>query len=257
MRKVLYAILNYRRSFENTKKLYDSLPADNVEDIIILRKDMLNFHEKKQFKDIVIKPVASIAKSKNMILNYAKEHGYEYCFIIEDDMIIKKETAFDLYLNLMDELEYKVLFYPYDKRNRVISNIKPNPCLAVRVQDDIEIYVSRTPCSSLILFKVSDDMQMFDEKLKVLEMEHYLWDSKESGGIKSYGFFPDIPMSWTYFDNTNEDKRRVVTRELGAMDMKYKNISFSLDLNADVFLAFLQKTYNKELDIEVNGKEVV
>ena len=256
MRKVLYAILNYRRSFENTKELYDSIPADNSEDIIIMRKASLNFHEKKQFKDVIIKPDKNIAKSKNIILNYAKKHGYEYCFIIADDMIIKDESAFNLYLNLMDKLEYKVLFYAYDKRNRVINNIKPNPCLAVRVEDDIEIFVSRIPCSSVMLFKIDDDMQMFDEKLNILETEHYLWDCKESGAIKSYGFFPDIARSWTYFENTGEEKIRVVTKELGAADVQYKNIQFNLDMDADRFLAILQKAYNKELDIEVRGKEI-
>jgi len=246
MRKVLYAILNYRKSFENTKVLYDSIPAENVEDIIIMRKASLNFNEKKQFKDVILKPDKSIAVSKNKILEYAIEHGYEYCFIIEDDLIIKKENAFNEYLNLMDAINYPVLFYPFDKRNRVINNIRPNPCLAVRVEDDVEVYVARIPCTSLMLFKVNKDMKMFDTKLQVLELEHYLWELKESGDIKSYGFFPDISMSWRSFDNTGEDKLRVVTKEIGEADMKYKEVKFNLDMNADAFLKFLQSCYNKK-----------
>lgn len=248
MRKVLYAILNYRMSFENTKVLYDSIPADNSEDIIIMRKGSLNFHEKKEFKDVILKPDKNIAKSKNKILEYAIEHGYEYCFIMEDDLIIKDEKAFNQYLNLMDALNYPVLFYPFDKRNRVINNIKPNPCLAVRVEDDIEVYVARIPCTSLILFKIDKDMKMLDTKLEILELEHYLWDLTESDDIKSYGFFPDIAFSWRCFDNTGEDKLRVINKELGEADMKYKPVNFNLDMNADSFLKFLQSCYNKNLD---------
>ncbi len=250
MRKVLYAILNYRRSFDNTKVLYDSIPAENSEDIIIMRKGSLNFNEKKEFKDVIIKPDKSIAKSKNKILEYAIEHGYEYCFIIEDDLIIKEERAFNEYLNLMDALKYPVLFYPFDKRNRVINNIRPNPCLAVRVEDDIEVYVARIPCTSLILFKIDKDMKMFDTNFKILELEHYLLDLKESGDMKSYGFFPDIAMSWRCFDNTGEDKERVVTKEMGEADMRYKEVKFNLDMDADAFLKFLQSCYNNKLDEE-------
>ena len=146
----------------------------------------------------------------------------------------------------MDAINYPVLFYPFDKRNRVINNIRPNPCLAVRVEDDVEVYVARTPCTSLILFKVNKDMKMFDTKLQVFEFEHYLCDLKESGDIKSYGFFPDIAMSWRSFDNTGEKKLRVNTKEMGEADMRYKEVHFNLDINADAILKFLQNCYKKE-----------
>lgn len=256
MRKVLYAILNYRMSFDNTKEIYDSLPSDSPTDIIILRKSKLNFHDDKQFKDCIIKPVQNVAKSKNLILEYAKKNEYEYCFIIEDDVIIKKDTAFEKYLNLMDELDYKVLFYGFDKCNRVLNNVKPNPCMVVRVNDDTEVYVVRNPCSSVTLFKVDENMQMFDGNLKNMEFEYYLWDVKETGGLRSFGFFPDIPLSWTYFDSTNEEKTRKMSKEIAAVDMKKRAVNLQLDMGADDFLAFLQKSYHKELEIELKGKPV-
>jgi hypothetical protein len=241
--KVLYGILNYRRSFDTTKAIHDQIPAEKPEDILILRKASMNFHDKNAFKDIVKKPDNNIAKSKNMILKHAQDNGYDYCFIIEDDMVIKDETCFEKYLTLIDELGYSILFYGFDKRNRVINNIKPNPCLAVRVSDDQEVFASRNPCSSFLLLKVTPDMQMFDERMEALELEFYLWDQAQSGGIQSFGFFPDIPTSWNYFDTTNEDRQRVITQELGAKDLKLRNIDFKLDTNADAFLQFLQERY--------------
>ena len=245
MSKVLYGILNYRRSIDNTKEIYESLPADDHKDILIIRKDSMNFHDKAKFKDITMKADNSVAKSKNMILKHAQKNGYDYCFIIEDDVIIKDDRAFHKYTVLMDELDYPVLFYGYDNRNRVLGNIKPNPCFAIRVSDDREIYCSRNACSSVMAFKISDDMRMFDESMEVLETEILLWDLKEDGKIQSYGFFPDIPMSWECFDRTEEIKTRIMTPEQGGSDLQKRGIQFKLDVEADKFLQFLQSKYEE------------
>jgi hypothetical protein len=255
--KILYGILNYRRSFDNTKELFDAVPAEKSEDVLILRKDSLNFHDKKTYKEFVKKPDKSVAKSKNMILKHAKENGYDFCFILEDDLIIKDETAFDNYITLMNELNYNVMFYGFDNRNRVLNNIKPNPCLAIRVTDEREVFASRNPCSTMMCFRISDDMIMFDESMQALELEFYLWDQLQAGGIRSFGFFPDIANSWQYFDNTGEKKIRVLDSKVGGEDMqRRKDTKFDLDMNADAFLAFLQKSYYKDLEIEVNGEPV-
>lgn len=245
MSKVLYGILNYRRSIDETKAIYESVPAEDHKDIMIVRQGTMNFNDKKTFSDITKKADKSVAVSKNMILKHAKDNGYDYCFIIEDDVVIKDEKAFNMYINLMEEIDYPVLFYGFDNRNRVLGNVKPNPCFAIRVSDDREIYCSRNACSSVLLFKVSDDMIMFDESLKALETEMLLWDLKQDGKIHSYGFFPDIPFSWNYFENTGEKKIRVLTAELGAEDLKKRQTQITLDIEADKFLQFLQSKYEE------------
>ena len=71
MRKVLYAILNWRIDFTNTKELFEQVPANSPDDILISRRGTIKFNEKKLYKN-VIKPGQSVAESKNQILQYAQ-----------------------------------------------------------------------------------------------------------------------------------------------------------------------------------------
>ena len=194
----------------------------------------------------MIKPVKNIGASKNVILKHAMENDYDYCFIIEDDMIIKDDTVFDKYMKLIQTLDYNVLFYGFDNKNRVLANIKPNPCINVIIDDNTGLCVNRSSCSSFMLFKVEKDMLLFNDNMIIFETDELLWRMKQNDKLQSYGFYPDIKESWLNFDKTGEKRARSIDQKDAENDMVIMKEKYPVDMDADGYINFIRDKFKEE-----------
>jgi hypothetical protein len=238
-KKVLYAILNYNRDPKLVMEIVENLPKDSHIVLATNQKNRFNDYKNK-FKNILnIKGDKNISSSKNKLLRYSKNEGYEYCFIIEDDLIIKDNSAFEKYINLMERFEIKYCFYGFDNRNIVLDG-KKNPCMEIKLGEDDYLHICRYPCSTLLCFKIEKNMPLFNESIYSLENEEITQRLKDAGFINFNGFFIDLFESWKYFGRSDVPREKNISDEIGKRDMKILNSYITFDTNSQEFLDYIK-----------------
>jgi hypothetical protein len=197
MSKVLYGILNWKRRIGSIRKIKKKLPGD-----IVVCTDDPSFWKRTE----TIEAVPSVAASKNLILKQAITGNYDYCFIIEDDLIPRNSNVFFKYMMLMNYSATDVIMYGFGSgmSNRVLDG-KPNPILRIDDNRGNKIILNRKTCSACMGFRVNRDMIMFDERLDVMETDLLMHDHVKAGKYPTgYGFWFDLDESWTQFRQLKE-----------------------------------------------------
>jgi hypothetical protein len=209
-----------------------------------MRKNEVGMDYFDKQKYTITRAKKSIAESKNILLNHAKDNGYDYIFIIEDDIIIKDSSLFSKYIDLMDKYDIPVIFNPYTNPQNFVMKTRPNPCAIIRTSSNEEIDISRHVGSGIICFKVDKDMQLFDTELQSLEHEFYMWDLLQANKIPSFGFFLDIHDSFKYIEKSDDTRVRQRNITNSQHDIALRDTNFVLDLNIDNFLHFIREKNN-------------
>jgi len=232
MSKILFGILNWNRPSNNVKKLLNKV---GTHDKLVVTDKPGEF----KVQTIVAKP--NIAASKNLILNHAIQLRYDYCFIIEDDVKVVDNTSFEKYINLMEFFNLNFVMYGFDGTNTVLKS-KPNPALTLTSPTTNNTFlVNRFPCSSVMGFKVSADMVLFDERLQMLETEYYALDSFKRKLIPFNGFYFDLNNSWNYFSRTDDVKLRQKTNDLVRIDVDTRKEKIDVSNNIDEVMTYVIK----------------
>jgi hypothetical protein len=98
MSKIFVSILTYNRP-DYYKQVISSIPRHKI-DFLHTVNDGERFYVNSNDVDSVCynQEQLGIAKSKNKALQFALDNGYEHIFLIEDDVLIKDENVFDVYI---------------------------------------------------------------------------------------------------------------------------------------------------------------
>lgn len=227
IKRVCYGILNYNRKLEND--YFNLIPFTN--DIVVCtNNDSLN----QIYPNIkTIKANPSCAISKNLILKYAVENNYDYCFIIEDDLKILDFNVFQMYIDLSETYNCAMLFYGFHgnvNKNKLRCGIF-NPSVIIKIDNNRTIFVNRNVGGGLMCFRLSEKMTMYDEKLQFFENEYLAYDMSISKEIPFNGFFIDVFESYNYFSRFDLPTVRVKDQKYGLDDLKLRNkIQYHLHL---------------------------
>jgi hypothetical protein len=233
MSKVLCGILNWDRSDSIIKKLVNKIPQQ-YKIVIVTNNDKLSIKNAD-----ILTAVESIAESKNMILQYAKDNNFDYCFIIEDDVKILYTSVFSEYINMLNQYEQPIVFYGFHNRNRVFR--RPNPAMVVGLRGTNILYLNRFPCGAFVLFKVSDDMQMYDTRLKWLENDYILADIAKHNDKLVLGFYYDIVNSHQYISRLDIPTARKNNSHFIQHDLDIRKERITLVNTADSVLSYIKE----------------
>jgi hypothetical protein len=226
--KVLYSLLNWKRYDKDMAK---SLSKLQNEDVLICTDDKSRWNE-KLYK--FIEADESIAVSKNKILNYALENGYTHCFIIEDDVFIQNKIIFLEYLQVMETFEINIMMYGFHNNLNKVLNGKVNPCMLITTKNHTPYCINRFPCSAFILYRIFDDMTLFDERLKVMEHDFLMQDLVDQDNYKFSGFIFDVYDSWNKIKKIPLDKIKKSNQEAILHDKEIRNVTeLSMSNNGD------------------------
>jgi hypothetical protein len=229
----LYAILNWSEDrISNVKKLTSKF--SNKPLVVATRFA-------KEYKTNTIElTTENVAASKNKILKYAQEKKVDYCFIIEDDMEVNDLFAFDLYIGLMRKYKLGFTMYGYGNSvNKVLEN-RPNPALMLKVSNSETVYITRFCCSSIMGFRISDSVLLFNEEMHGLETENLCKTASEFKQIPFNGFFFDISESWKYFSRFQSKTSRIKDNTLMQQDLTKIGGPISLERNADLLIEYIK-----------------
>jgi hypothetical protein len=232
---ILCGILNWKREAKLMKKCLDKIPAD----IVVCTDDPDRWKHKK-IKE-TFEAVENVATCKNMILRHAIDNDYKYVFILEDDTAPSRKYVFSEYMAIMEKYDLNVMLYGFGTDNNKVLDNQPNPCIICNDGRGRELYINRYPCGSVMVFRVIDDLKMFDESLNCLETDYLLYDMAEAGQYPFKGFFFDISESWKEW---RTDRRMESSRnrpfDLINKDRQQRG-NIALDANVDKVIEYIKE----------------
>jgi len=244
--KIYFGILNYDRPIENVQRIVEQLPGEMGKNIFVATNNKKLLEDEGPLNGYV-KLDSTVASAKNKFLRKARSHAYPYCFIIEDDVILKDPEIFTKYIDLMNRFKLNLTMYGYHGgSNRALGNSRPNPSVRMRIDEDEYLLANRYVCSAVMGFRITGKMKMFDDQLKAMETEYLLKDLTDADQYPNNGFYIDLDESWTYFSKTDDDRVRVRTGEMANADVEKRQERIVLDSNLDEFLGYVLSKLENE-----------
>lgn len=232
--KIIYGVLNWKRDPESTLK---SIKGDNI--ILCSDKDI---HYDNVY---LIKGDPNVAKSRNNIIDKARELNGDYLVMIDDDIIISNMEIIDSYISKLKEYDLGVIFYGYGSNiNKALS--KPNPLFSIKVGEGKNEIFNRLPSSSLFVIDLNKNKLKFDEDLIILEFDAYIANCFKEKLIPFNGFYFDVENSYNYITTISHEPLRVKTQEIVNIDkniLNSKGVVLQLDSNADPVVRYLKEKH--------------
>jgi len=251
--KYCIGILNWNRDLIN---VLNSLKNINNTDIIICTNNVSKYiTSNNNLLYNVIEASKKITTSKNNIIKKARELGYNYLFILEDDVIVKDTNVFNLYIEKMREYNLGYIYYGFHHDNNRLLGVKPNPSVEIRIDDFKKEIFTRFACSAVVGINLDTNNNLFDEDLWVIDLDEYIYRCHKNNNLSPFsaGFNIDINNSWNYFeyDSSVKGSERFKSQELADMDKKSLNEKykgeFNLEVNVDKLLKKLGELHNIEI----------
>lgn len=233
--KVTFGILNWNR---NVLKV---LPNISPECPLVICTNQ-TYHENTFASNVVlIKADPCIPKSKNMIIEKAKELESDYLVLMEDDLIFTDISIISKFIDKMEEFNLGMMFYAYHSRNNVAFG-KPIPCLEISYSKEEKETFSRLPCTALLVIDMKKNQELFREDLKTVYFDEYLQRCKDKKFIPFNGFFFDIEKSFEHIKRTDDPTLFVPTNadiENDRRLMQANKIELKIDNNFNEVKTFL------------------
>ena len=230
---IAYGILNWNRDIN---PLFASIIKQEGQFIICTNTNKMNAANVHN-----VDAETSVSKSLNKIIDKANELGADHLFIIEDSIVVKDPTIFQKYLDMMKKFDLGLIFYGFDKANRIF-NAKPNPCIYLKMKNDEEVIFNRFISSGCLLIDLKKNKEKFDENLQALEFEDYIFRCKTLGHIPFNGFYLDVNKSWECFERSPVGTLRTKSTEVMKADkaiMDANKIDNKLEFNVDKLFKYL------------------
>jgi len=188
-----------------------------------------------------IKTNENNAAKKNEFIKAAREKGDDYIFIHQDDIeILPNITIFEQYCKLMEDYKTSLVFYGFYKQDNRLFNGFPNPSINIKISDTESLQIHRRISRALIGICLKNNETLFNENLKVYELEEYIRTIELEGKLPlGNGFFLDVPMSWESIHVKEGNFPVAYTAEMIEADKKYftdNKINFSVESNVDALM---------------------
>lgn len=206
------------------RECFNSLPKDKVDEIVVVNDGKpLPFDISKGV--VLDNPKnVGVGISKNRALKYLFDKGCDYIFLLEDDMLVKREDVFEAYINAYKKsgihhfnygpgspFNRKQVIQNFDLHNRHLldQHSEPNPKMIVDYKDiKIALYEHTVAMFSFFTREVIEKVGYIDE-------EYYnAWEHVDhTYRIIKAGYHPPF---WWFADIANSDQ--YLTEAPGAID---------------------------------------
>jgi hypothetical protein len=207
----------------------------------------------------------NVGISKNDALRYLIQDGCDMLFLIEDDMLIKRDDTFKKYIETAAKSGLWRLSFGYHGPANLNHEGKPNPREIIDYGDGIEVAFNFHSVGSFCFFHkgVVRAVGYFDEFYKNC-WEHISWDTSaiSQGLLPAYWWWPDVAHSDQYIGELASSEVNSVIRKteewtrnmnLGAHYFKRKHGHFPTQMpdtpreKVIQTLEEIQKNYSKVL----------
>ncbi|KHN49252.1 glycosyltransferase family 2 protein [Pectobacterium fontis] len=216
-KKVGVGIATYNRP-EGLLKLYNSLPFDVIDEIIIVNDGDRQLHF-DEIPHLVINNETNlgVGKTKNIALRYLLSKKCEHFFLLEDDIYIKDPAVFERYISVSKATGLQHLNFSQHGNGNKDENKKPRPNLTVSYDEfELPLYGFCVGAFSYYTKRCLDKIGLMDENyFNALEHVDHTIMVYKAGMHTSFGYCPDIPNSWDYIgdDEWSESQSTIHRRD--------------------------------------------
>jgi GT2 family glycosyltransferase len=216
------------------KRLLDSIAYCNFVDLIIVN-DGNHISNLEGFNYYLINNETNlgVAKSKNIALKHLLDKGCEHIFLIEDDMIIKRDDIFHAYIKASEisGIQHMMFAYHGPANKNGISKGAPSPRLVVKYSDDVSISLNQHCVGAFCYYsrKSLEDCGLIDERFKnAFDHVSHSYELALKGYSTPYWWWADLANSLDYIEEQacSEESSTIKTSE--KMSEWSENISKSM-----------------------------
>jgi GT2 family glycosyltransferase len=145
-----------------------------------------------------------VAKSKNLALKFLLDKGCDHIFLIEDDMLIKREDIFHAYINASKKsgIQHMMFGYHGPANKNGISKGKPCPRLVVDY-GDFSLAFNQHCVGAFCYYtrKSLEDVGLIDEKFKnAFDHVSHSYELAMKGYSTPYWWWTDLANSLDYIE---------------------------------------------------------
>lgn len=202
--------------YEMFRKCLLSIPFEKVSDAIIVndsitvesrgRTESLAVECSKEFRiEVQHTDGSGVGVAKNAALKYLLDAGCDYIFLVEDDMLIKRDDIFDAYIAASEATGIQHMMFAYhgpaNKNN--ISGGPPCPRLTVKYSDNLSITLNMH-CVGAFCMYTRGSLQtvgLFNTEFNnAFEHIHHSYLLCKNNFCTAYWWWPDLANSLDYIE---------------------------------------------------------
>lgn len=181
---------------DHFKTLYDSIPFHKVDIVVVVNGGEIYTGKYPNVQWIQHEKVKFPSVARNDGIKYLIDHGCDYIFVSEDDMIIKSENIFDEYINAskLTGIEY-FCFASYAWDAGPVGSRTPR--IKVQYSPDVMIsfYKNTTNEFTFRTKRVIEDIGYYNEQFKNIFDIEWIYRISKSNYTAGFWYFPDIANS--------------------------------------------------------------
>lgn len=208
--KIGIGIITYNRQ-EKFYRLYKSVENINyIDKIVIIKNKDINYHQhdpkfikNQKTQYFHIKNDVGVGACKNKAIKTLLNEKCDHIFIIEDDVLIKKDNVFNQYINTAKIFNIQHLNFC----SRILNNNIQKPVFSLLSNNkDIGLDFYKNLCGMFEYFtkKCLEQVGLMDEKFinALQHVEHTYRISLQNMYIPKFHLFADIHNSFEYLEDT-------------------------------------------------------
>lgn len=183
-------------------KCMQSIPVNKVQEIVIV-----NDGNKVDCGDAVCIETSGrgVGIAKNAALKYLLDKECDYIFIIEDDMLIKREDIFDAYIAASKQtgIQHFLFAYHGPANKNGISGGKPCPRKIIEYPSNVHIALNQHCVGAMCMYTKQSlqDIGLFDTSFhNAFEHVHHSYLMCKKGYCVEYWWWPDLANSLEYIE---------------------------------------------------------
>ncbi len=228
-KKLGIGIITYNRP-EGLLKLYNSLPRDIIDELIIVNDGEYQ-PDFKNISHLVINNEVNlgVGKSKNIALRYLMSKKCEYVFLLEDDIYIKNHGVFEKYISVSKVTGLQHLNFSQHGNGNKDENGNPRPNLTASYNDfKLPLYGFCVGAFSYYTNRCLSKIGLMDERYyNAMEHIDHTISAFKAGMHTPFGYFADIPNSWEYIgDEAWSETQSVISSKGDYQLIKDKAIEY-------------------------------
>jgi GT2 family glycosyltransferase len=267
MSKIGVGLITFNRP-EYYKKVLNSIPIKKIDTLVIVN-DGENVYVDENDGNLVLKNLKQlgVSKSKNIALKeLIEKFDCEHLFLIEDDIVIKDENVFDVYIKAANSTGIHHMCYEKIANNqKTLKYIQNQP-------DGTNLGFYHNPQGAFMYINANliKKLGYFDENyLNAFEHIDFAYNLAQKKVAPPFWYFPDLLNSEEYLTDienssenstiTNKEKyeenwqnsAKYFIKKWGVFTNQIKEIDKKL---MPMFLMFLEQNYSRKKNINKDKK---
>lgn len=184
------------------QQCFNSLP-DNIDEIVVVNDGNPLPFDLSRGIEIQNNVNLGVGKSKNVAMQHLLDKECDYIFIIEDDMLIKRQDIFDAYIAASKEtgIQHFLFAYHGPANKNGISGGKPCPRKIIEYPSGINIALNQHCVGAMCMYTKQSlqDTGLFDTSFhNAFEHVHHSYLLCKKGYCVEYWWWPDLANSLDY-----------------------------------------------------------